>query len=704
MTAANDNSHLSLGSLVAYRGRNWVVMPSDQEELALLRPADGSEDDRIGIYTRIEPNAISPSTYPKPVPERAGDLSGASLLRNAFRLNLRAGAGPFRSVGRVAFAPRPYQYAPLAMSLKMNPVRMLIADDVGVGKTIEAGLAARELLDRGAAKRVGVLCPPHLCEQWENELRDKFGIDAAVVQSSKMARLERALPRQDIHIFAHYKHIVASIDYVKSDHHHRSFADNAPDLIIVDEAHAASRPRGDVSGRRQQRHRLVSALAADPNRHIILTTATPHNGVEESFRSLLGLLKPELDMPLERNIPNRRLVPYLVQRRRSDLTNWLGEDTPFPERDNQERPYSMSAEYRALYDRILEFCRRIVSTSAGNRRRVRFWAAVSILRCVLASPAAAEATLRAKADRMRSAAANNPEATPTDDEFVAQTMDLDADIDSPADYAPTAALDHPDADLTASEIRRLDDFLDQAHELLGPSVDAKLAECRDAALEMLEQGYLPIIYCRFIATAKYVAEQLEELLQDSHPDVEIRSVTGGDGNDEQRKEVIDELITHERRILVATDCLSEGINLQEYFDAVLHYDLPWNPNRLEQREGRVDRYGQASPTVKTVMLWGSNNEVDLTVLNVLIRKARQIRKRLGISVAAPVESDVVLNAVINNILTLSGSGVQMELSMPPEVSQYHQELENWTMPPIVNIGSAHSSRSAPYSRTKSRAN
>ena len=196
------------------------------------------------------------------------------------------------------------------MSLKMNPVRMLIADDVGVGKTIEAGLAARELLDRGAAKRVGVLCPPHLCERWENELRDKFGIDAAVVQSSKMARLERALPRQDIHIFAYYKHIVASIDYVKSDHHHRSFVDNAPDLIIVDEAHAASRPRGDASGRWQQRHRLVSALAKDPNRHIILTTATPHNGVEESFRSLLGLLKPELDMPLERNIPNRRLVPY----------------------------------------------------------------------------------------------------------------------------------------------------------------------------------------------------------------------------------------------------------------------------------------------------------------------------------------------------------------------------------------------------------
>lgn len=124
-----------------------------------------------------------------------------------------------------------------------------------------------------------------------------------------MARLERPPPCQDIHIFARCKRLVASIDYVKSDHHHRSFADNAPDLIIVDEAHAAARPRGDASGRQRQRHRLVSSLAKAPNRHIILTTATPYNGVEESFRSTLGLLKPDLDMPLERNIPNRRRCP-----------------------------------------------------------------------------------------------------------------------------------------------------------------------------------------------------------------------------------------------------------------------------------------------------------------------------------------------------------------------------------------------------------
>lgn len=671
---ATQNKHFSPGSLVACRGRIWVVMPSDRDDLTLLRPVDGAEEDGIGIFARIEPNAISPSSYPKPDPDKSGDFGGAALLRDAFRMNLRAGAGPFRSVGRASATPRPYQYAPLAMALRMSPARLLIADDVGVGKTVEAALVARELLDRGAAKRVGVLCPPHLCEQWATELRDKFGITAAIAQSSKMARLERELPRQDMQVFTHYRHIVASIDFVKSDHYAKSFADNAPDLIIVDEAHAAARPRGDAAGRQQQRHRLVRQLADDPNRHIILVTATPHNGVEESFRSLIGLLNRDLDMPVERNIPNRRLTPYLVQRRRADLANWLGEDTPFPERDNEEIQYSMSPAYRALYEDIIGFCRQIVAGSSGRRRRVRYWAAVSILRCVLSSPAAAEATLRARATRL---AESQREEHTSDEEFIAQALDADADLDSPSDYAPTAALVAPDAALTRQELRRLDGFLSRARELRGAQADAKLAKCHDAALDMVERGYRPIIYCRFIATAEYVAEQMRDMLSGSHPDIEVRSVTGGDGNDEQRKEIIDDIVGYKRRVLVATDCLSEGINLQEHFDAVLHYDLPWNPNRLEQREGRVDRYGQAARSVKAVLLWGSNNDVDLTVLQVLIRKAREIRKRLGISVAAPVESDAVLDAVVNNILATGG--VQPRLDLRPEqaeVSAYHRELDN----------------------------
>jgi SNF2 family DNA or RNA helicase len=183
------------------------------------------------------------------------------------------------------------------MSLRQSPVRLLIADDVGVGKTIEAAMIARELLDRGLARRLVMLCPAHLCDQWERALREKFAIETVLVQPSQMRRLERGLPRPDISVYQHYPNLVASIDFVKSSSQrtssqHDRFLAAAPDLVIVDEAHGAARPRGTASGAEHQRYELLRDLARDPNRHIILVTATPHSGIEECFRSLLGLLDP----------------------------------------------------------------------------------------------------------------------------------------------------------------------------------------------------------------------------------------------------------------------------------------------------------------------------------------------------------------------------------------------------------------------------
>ena len=204
------------GSLVSARGRNWIVVPSTDDDITLLRPLHSSDSEVTGIFMPLEPDVVEETNYPSPTPEQSGDFRGSLLLKDAVRLTLRAGAGPFRSVGRLSVTPRPYQYVPLIMSLRMNPARLLIADDVGVGKTIEAAMVARELLDRGVIHRIGVLCPPHLCDQWAQELSEKFGIDAAVIQPARMARLERGLPRPDIHVFEHYPHLVASIDYVKS--------------------------------------------------------------------------------------------------------------------------------------------------------------------------------------------------------------------------------------------------------------------------------------------------------------------------------------------------------------------------------------------------------------------------------------------------------------------------------------------------------
>ena len=183
-----------------------------------------------------------------------------------------------------------------------------------------------------------------------------------------------------------------------------------------------------------------------------------------------------------------------------------------------------------------------------------------------------------------------------------------ADDDQAPDFVPTAALDDPAAELTDAEIQRLTRFLKRAEDLKGPKPDAKLKRAADIVDQMLRDGHRPIVFCRFIDTATYVAENLQKMLAKKHKGLQVRSVTGSDGDSDQRKEIVRQLAEEPVRVLVATDCLSEGINLQEWFDAVLHYDLPWNPNRLEQREGRVDRYGQEKDTVQMALLYGANNQ------------------------------------------------------------------------------------------------
>lgn len=282
---------LTPGSIVSCRDRHWVVLPSERPEVVCLRPLSGSEEQICGIYQSLKLEKVEAAHFPPPEAEAVQDHTAARLLLDAARLSLRSGAGPFRCLGRLSVRPRPYQLVPLLMALRLKTVRLLIADDVGIGKTIEAGLIARELLDRGEIRRLAVLCPPQLGDQWQRELQQKFHIDAVVIRSGTVSKLERALPVGDSHIFSYYPHIIVSLDYAKSDRRRASFLTHCPDLVIVDEAHTAS-SRSDGSSE-QQRFQLVKQIAQKDSQHLILLTATPHSGIEASFRSILGLIKPE---------------------------------------------------------------------------------------------------------------------------------------------------------------------------------------------------------------------------------------------------------------------------------------------------------------------------------------------------------------------------------------------------------------------------
>ncbi len=376
--------------------------------------------------------------------------------------------------------------------------------------------------------------------------------------------------------------------------------------------------------------------------------------------------------------PRQKLAPHFIQRKRSDLRQWLGVDTPFPNRVATERPYLMTAAYNRLFTDILDYCREYASqsdTAAAQRQRVRYWTALAILRCVLSSPGAAHATLEHRKDALRAQRKEGAVGLPavaSETWISGQVLDS-AEDDQAADYLPSMRVDVPGRAPDTADEKRLNNFLKRAQALSGPKADAKLREAMAAVSDLLGQGCKPIVYCRFIQTAYYVAEQLADLLQPSHPGVQVKAVTGNEGDSEQREELVYTLARHPLRVLVATDCLSEGINLQHHYDAVLHYDLPWNPNRLEQREGRVDRFGQPKDTVHTTLLFGEDNEMDMVVLDVLLRKAQAIKRSLGISVPVPVESEEVLKALVESVL-LRGRTTGRQLSLGFEdarVSRLH---------------------------------
>lgn len=642
------------GSLVRARGREWVVLPERRQDTLRLRPLGGSEDDATVIYLPLEREQPASATFDLPDPDRPGSREEALLLRDAIRLKLRSGAGPFRSFGNLNVEPRAYQLAPLLMALRLDPVRLLIADDVGIGKTIEAGLIARELLDRGEIEQFAVICPPHLCEQWQRELASKFSIQAEVVRTGTATRLERGL-RPDESIFDVYPFTVVSLDYIKSDRRRGDFQRACPRFVIVDEAHTCVQANTNT---RHQRYELLRGLAeSEPRRGMVLLTATPHSGDNVAFHNLLGLLSSEFkrlaELPEgdERRSLRETLALHFVQRRRGDIAEWRDE-VGFPARQSREATYRLTGPWGRLFDDVLAYARTLVRRAEGGTKleqRMSWWAALALLRCVSSSPAAASSALRT---RLRAAEGESEAARLAElDRLAAETVMDEAGDDSLTanEIVPAGTVESRD---DAPALREL---IDRVSALRGPRDDPKLGALIRELKGLLRSGFRPVVFCRYIATARYVGEELRGALPRRSTEVVV--VTGELTPDqrEERVEALADLESGKTPVLVATDCLSEGVNLQNHFNAVVHYDLTWNPTRHEQREGRADRFGQASKVVRALMLYGQDNPVDGAVLRVILRKAEKIRKELGVAVPLPADNNKVVDAIMRAVL-LHGEG------------------------------------------------
>lgn len=661
------------GSLVNARGRDWLVLPGSPNGTLLVRPLGGHEHETTVLLPDIDDFAAA--TFEAPTVDDRGDAGRARLLRDALRLSFRASGGPFRSFARLAVTPRNYQLVPLMMAANQDVTRLLIADGVGIGKTVEAGLIAAELLATGETQRLAVLCSPQLAPQWQSELRHKFGIDAQLLLPSTVNRLMRSVPFGS-NVYQHHPYLVISTDFIKQKTRRDEFALHCPELVIVDEAHTCVAPAGvGRSSQAHLRYALLRKLADDHTRHLVLLTATPHSGDDTAWQALVGLLDDRLgDLPADlsgrdREDDRKLLARYMIQRQRADIREYLRgefrEDTPFPERETTETAYKLTAGYRQLFDDVMDYVREQVADPklSAVRQRVRWWSAIALLRCLASSPAAAEQTLL-----NRSAVSAADDETEVDTYAEPRVLDTDLDdtleAEDVAVGADTGDTDEPDTKAR----KRLRELAAQAAALKGPRSDAKLKRLIPLLKELLDQGYHPIVFCRYIPTADYLAEHLGSALS-KVKDLGMDAVTGT-LPPEEREARVATLSAHDGpRLLIATDCLSEGINLQDGFTAVVHYDLAWNPTRHEQREGRVDRFGQQAPTVRTVTYYGEDNGIDGIVLQVLIRRHENIKRSIGVSVPIPVDSTTVMKAIWESLLLRGKEAEQLTLDFAEATSK-----------------------------------
>ena len=280
------------------RGREWVALPFRAKAFWRSAPSRAAENDTVILDPSLEMLPVEPAALRSASRCSPTVQAKAALLADAMRLTLRRGRESLRSAAqlRLRAADLPARAAVDGPSPAVP--RLLIADDVGIGKTIEAGLILRELMDRGEVDAFSVLCPPHLVEQWVGELKSQFGIEAVAVTSGTAARLERGLPLAEIAFSMPIPYTVVSLDYIKADRRREGFARACPDFVIVDEAHACV---GTHKGRAAAFRAFVRASPRSMSGRMILLTATPHSGDEEAFAS---------------SLPNRPLIRINEFRRR----------------------------------------------------------------------------------------------------------------------------------------------------------------------------------------------------------------------------------------------------------------------------------------------------------------------------------------------------------------------------------------------------
>ncbi|WP_255191917.1 helicase-related protein [Natronobeatus ordinarius] len=630
--------------------------------------------ENIGVKTvclddvEIEPQEDSLETLS---PNTAGDLHPKhdtvsaewfDLRSQALQLQIAHEQGQLLSISNSLVRLEPYQLECVNWVMQKLRQRALIADDVGLGKTIEAGLILKELTARNRADRVLFVVPAHLQKKWIRDMDRFFDIELTPADR-KWVEGERRRLGEEANIWNQdHQRLVTSMAFLRQDEFQPELEDAFWDVVVADEAHKAAK-RGESANKAAK---MVERVAGNSDA-LLLLSATPHDGKGNAFRSLVEYIDPFLvaeDRELTRDTVDR----VMIRRGKQTIYDDDGERI-FPDRDVRTVPVEMSHEERAFYRAVTDYVKYVYNRSERLNEPAVGFAMALMQKRLVSSIGAIRATL---SRRLRNLVAEQSTGTALSEEANAylEGEDLDED-DKQRVEAELAGLTVTESDAELEEeIETLRDLITLAERI---PVDSKAQKVRRFIQQLLEEqpNEKVLLFTEYRDTLEYLLDLVKD-----EPWADEILVVHGDVDKEDRTQIEDEFNYGQSRLLFATDAASEGIDLQHSCHIMVNYELPWNPNRLEQRIGRIHRYGQD----KEVKVWNFSFEEtrEGEIFEMLQNKVENIRGKLGntadvLGMLDEIDLDSLIMRSIRNDEPASATKAELKAL----IDERQRTLEEW---------------------------
>ena len=576
----------------------------------------------------------------RPKVEQILHATAAAKLQDALEDNLLL--APIQS----SVIPLPHQLYALNRAVGQDRIRYLLADEVGLGKTIEAGLVLRELKLRGRAKRILVVAPKGLVRQWQAEMRQHFGEPLHFVDPSSFAALRqwRGDGAED-NAWRMHDQVICALDSVKplesrrgwsleqiQTYNRERFEDlvsAAWDLVIIDEAHRMGGSTDQVA-----RYKLGAALA-EASPYLLLLSATPHQGKTDQFMRLMQLLDRDA-FPDEGSVSRERVQPFVIRTEKRAAINAEGQPL-FRPRLTRLHAVAWQARHAAqqqLYEAVTDYVRHGYNQALAAKQRHVGFLMILMQRLVTSSTAAIRATLE-----KRQAVLDTPQ--PQARLFDTLSPDEWADLDGEAQV--DLALQANGLELEKSEVETL---LALARSTEAAGTDAKAESLLELIYKLQQEEGDPalkvLVFTEFVPTQAMLAEYLESR------GFAVATLNGGMDMDARTRTL--QTFAQDARVLISTDAGGEGLNLQ-FCHVIVNFDMPWNPMRIEQRIGRVDRIGQKH--VVRALNFVLEDTVEHRVRQVLEEKLAVIAEEFGVDKAADVMDSAEVEPVFDELFVKS---------------------------------------------------